>query len=46
MQNNFPKIKICFGYVKLHEFLGNILFDCKERGQSRGIPVNILIYQQ
>ena len=25
------KLKICFGYVKLHDFLGNILCDCKER---------------
>ena len=31
-KNNCPKIKICFGYVKLHDFLGNILCDCKERG--------------
>ena len=46
MQNNCPKIKICFGYVKLHDFLGNILCDCKERGLSRGISANILIYLQ
>ena len=44
-KNNCPKIKICFGYVKLHDFLGNILCDCKERGESQGIPANILIYQ-
>ena len=35
-KNNCPKIKICFGYVKLHKFLGNILCDCKERGVSLG----------
>ena len=46
MQNNCPKIKICFSYVKLHDFLGNILCDFKEMGLSRGIPANILIYQQ
>ena len=33
-KNNCPKIKICFGYVKLHDFLGNILCDCKERGYT------------
>ena len=46
MQNNCPNVKICFGYVKLHDELGNILCDCKERGLSRGILANILIYQQ
>ena len=42
-KNNCPKIKICFGYVKLHDFLGNILCDCNERGYP-GVYLQIYSY--
>ena len=35
MQKNLcPKIKICFGYVELHDFHGNLLCDCTELGYT------------
>ena len=33
-KNVCPEIQICFGYVDLHDFHGNLICDCKEWGYT------------